>query len=214
MAGILDDLHSAYERREAISASEKPVCGLLDFVGNTGRHKLVSVMDVLGGNYTEEAREKAQKKAEKNGGRVDQLLKESEEEIRDRIEKERLRREARKRHIVAKADYVLKDVNLFDRHDVSPDFKQQLRRDRQFTDKQRAILTKIGVNMDEIGYDQGRAIISKYFERMQKGLATPKQVKILKRYGYETKDMTMKEASAKIDALSANGWSRPHLQPS
>ena len=41
---------TADERRAAIKASRKTCCTVLDFCGNSGRHKLVSSFDVLGGN--------------------------------------------------------------------------------------------------------------------------------------------------------------------
>lgn len=214
IAGVLDDLHSAYERREAIAASRKPSCIVLDFAGNSGRHKLVTTADVLGGKYSDEVKEKARQKAEKAEGpvRMDKLLEESEDEIRKRIEESRRQAEARRLRLVAKADYHMRAVNPFDSFDIAPGVNGHRSSQKQFTEKQRAILTKMGINLNEITYDQGRAIIAQYFERIEKGLATQKQVSLLKRFGYETKDMTMQEASAKIDALKANGWKRPQLQ--
>ena len=47
------------------------------------------------------------------------------------------------------------------------------------------------------------------FRRWNGKLATFKQCKLLNKHGYDTKEMTMAEATAKIDALAKNGWRRP-----
>jgi len=50
LAGIVDGLETASERRAAIAASDKPFVTVLDFVGNSGRHRLMSAVDVLAGD--------------------------------------------------------------------------------------------------------------------------------------------------------------------
>ena len=50
LSGIVDGLETASERRAAIAASDKPFVTVLDFVGNSGRHRLVSAVDVLAGD--------------------------------------------------------------------------------------------------------------------------------------------------------------------
>jgi type I site-specific restriction endonuclease len=47
--GVVDGPETAVERRQAIVSSDKPHCIVIDFVGNSGRHKLVSLVDVLAG---------------------------------------------------------------------------------------------------------------------------------------------------------------------
>jgi superfamily II DNA or RNA helicase len=48
LAHALNDMSSAAERRAAIRASSKPDATMLDFAGNSGRHKLIGVVDVIG----------------------------------------------------------------------------------------------------------------------------------------------------------------------
>lgn len=55
-AGLVDQFATAAERRTAISSSKKPNAMLIDFVGNSGRHKLINGLDLLGGKYTEAER--------------------------------------------------------------------------------------------------------------------------------------------------------------
>lgn len=68
LPGIVDGLASAMERRSAIADSDKPFMTVLDFVGNSGRHKLITSADVLGGKYPEEEREEAVEDAEELDG--------------------------------------------------------------------------------------------------------------------------------------------------
>ena len=51
LPGLVDEHDTPDGRLNAILESEKPSVTVLDFVGNSGRHKLVSSADVLGGEY-------------------------------------------------------------------------------------------------------------------------------------------------------------------
>ena len=53
LAGAVDGIVDASGRRMSIEESRKPNVIVMDFVGNSGRHKLVSAADVLGGNYSD-----------------------------------------------------------------------------------------------------------------------------------------------------------------
>src|SRR3990167_2301775 len=67
LPGVIDGLEaaSADERKSAIATSAKSSCKIIDFVGNSGRHKLMTTADILGGNVSEEAIEKALEGARK-----------------------------------------------------------------------------------------------------------------------------------------------------
>lgn len=104
----LNDAASAAERRARISASRKPDCLVVDFVGVTGKHKLATVEDALGGQYSDEVKDYARKvreRDEKDGRKrpvAEQLeLAEAErlflEDIKaddERLKRERLARES------------------------------------------------------------------------------------------------------------------------
>lgn len=64
LPGVVDPWPTAEERRAAIALSEKPWMLALDFVGNSGRHKIVTAQDVLGGKYGSPVRDYARKTAE------------------------------------------------------------------------------------------------------------------------------------------------------
>lgn len=88
-----DDARGA--RRAAIAQSDKPACLVLDFVGNSGRHKIVSALDVLGGKYGEPVRRYAQKTIAEEGQGVptDEALARAEAEMAlEEEEQERRRR--------------------------------------------------------------------------------------------------------------------------
>lgn len=210
LTGILDDLHSAYERREAIASSLKPFVTVLDFVGNSGKHKLITTADILGGKYPDEVREIAKKKAEKEPRNIKELLEESEEEIRKRIEAQRLADEARKARLVARVQFHSKEINPFDIFGISPCLDSKWDRGKVLSEGQRKILTKMGVDPDKVGYTHGAKLVQAQIQRWKNNLCTPKQAALLMKHGYrDAAKMTMKEASKTIDAIAANGWKRP-----
>lgn len=55
LAESLGQMETAAQRRAAIAASPKPEAAVLDFAGNSGRHKLIRVIDVLGEREDEKA---------------------------------------------------------------------------------------------------------------------------------------------------------------
>ena len=211
LAGTLDELHSSYERKQAIAESAKPEVVVLDFVGNSGRHKLISTLDILGGLYPEDVKALALAKIKASGESkgIKEALKESEEEIRARIEKSRLEEEARKARIVADVKYSLKTVNPFDLFDISPSGREMSDFGKELSLKQRHYVRLMGVDPDRIGYTDGSKLVKEFFRRSEAGLCTAKQANILKRFGYDVKRMSKHDASRAIDALIKNNWRRP-----
>jgi hypothetical protein len=122
-------------RKEAIAASSKPFCTVLDFVGASGRHKLVCTGDILGDAYPEDLRQvvldrlraiseqfdpreefaREQQRREE----MERLKKEQEAQRREAAEKRaaelraRLEQEDRLRHERAVAKYKVEDVDPF-----------------------------------------------------------------------------------------------------
>ncbi len=214
LTGILEGLNSTYERKEAIASSPKPSALILDFVGNSGRHKLMTCADILGGKYDDDVKELAEEKAKKQGGpvRMDDLLKESEKEIRARQEQARLAEEARKARLVAKVQYSTTKVNPFDIFDLRPTQDRGWDEGKVLSEKQRGILHKMGVNPDEIGFSQGRQLVAEQCRRWSNDLCSVKQATILKKRGIVAKDLTRKEASRMIDEIAIKeGWEKKEV---
>lgn len=211
LPGIVDGLNTDDERKAAIAASPKPSCLIVDFVGNSGKHKLMSSADILGGKVSDDALERAVAKAEKLGKpvRMAELLEEEEEKVRELAEQARQREEARKARLVAKVKYSAKSINPFDVFDIQPVRERGWDNGRTLSEKQRALLSRQGVDPDTLPYAQGRQVLNTMFDRWKKKLCTLKQADLLTKHGIECKDMTMDRASKIITAIANNGWKRP-----
>jgi superfamily II DNA or RNA helicase len=172
VAGLVDAYDTAVERQEAIANSRKACCEVFDFVGNTGKHKLVSTADILAGDMpapfveaakdemaeTGEARDIRQAAWEKKE-QHDELVRQRQEEQRlaeEERKKEleaqrqarheaRLREEAARARIRAEADYRIKDIDPFNVNEVAAKRKQPEFRGGA-TDPQIGFLKKLGVS--------------------------------------------------------------------
>lgn len=118
LAGVVDGPETAEERKAAIAASDKDSCTILDFVGNSGDIKLVSVADVLAGSKIDPIDlEEALRVAMESGETVDM------EELAEKMKQSRLeaaeKKEIERRQRLLtntkadKADYSTVDVDLF-----------------------------------------------------------------------------------------------------
>jgi len=209
LTGTLDGLDSAYERKEAIEVSAKPSLLVLDFVGNSGRHKLVSAADILGGKHSDEAVAEAHAKIKKGEAkRVDQALEEAEEEIRARVEEARRAEAARKVKLLANVQYRKRTIDPFNAFDIKPVKEKGWDKGKHLSEKQRKLVSKLGVDPDTLSYASAKALLNEQFRRWKESLCTMKQANILKRFGYETHDLRMKDASKILDSLAKNGWKR------
>lgn len=207
LPGVVDGPEAAEERRAAIAASAKPSCLVVDFVGNAGKHKLVTSADILGGKVSEEAVDLAVSRARKAGGPVNmtEALDEAEEELRER---KRLAEAARRARLVATARFTTQSVDPFDVLHLDPVKPRGWDVGRSLTEKQRALLAKQGINPEGVTFSQGRQLIAEIFRRWDGKLCSFKQAKVLRKYGYNT-EVSFAEASATIDSLAKNGWRRP-----
>lgn len=213
LAGTLDQLHSAFERREAIAESAKPSCLVLDFVGNSGKHKLITTADILGGKYDEEVIREAVSEASEAVGpiRMAEALKRADEKIRERIEQQKRDEAARKARIIAQVQFSAKTISPFDILQITPRKDSSWDKGRPLSEKQKAILRKMGVNPDDMDQAAARQLLHKHFERMNNGLASIPQLRVLMKAGYapeEIKKMTFVEASRLIDHCKSAGWKR------
>jgi superfamily II DNA/RNA helicase len=162
LPGVVDGPETADERRAAIAASDKQVCVVLDFVGNSGKHKLISVVDVLAGNDVDpidlhEALTIAKLESEPQD--MEELLEKAKQA---REEKEKRREEARQKRLSTKhkadrADYTATDVDLFNGSSFDP-FTDYTPEPDGATAKQVNYLMKLGVNAETAtGYSKRQA---------------------------------------------------------
>jgi superfamily II DNA or RNA helicase len=211
LPGLVDHLDTGDDRKAAIRESAKPGALIIDFVGNSGRHKLVTSADILGGNVSEEAIELAVRKARESGRpvRMSDELDEAEEEIRiarEAREKRQAEMESRKSYLVAKVKYQKQHVDPFRAFGLMPARERGWDIGKMLSLKQRAVLLKIGVDPDMLSYGAARQLLNEQFRRWRLKLCTAKQANVLRKFGYEPKDMTMVEAGELLDKLARNNW--------
>ena len=211
LPGVVDGPETAELRKASIAASAKPSALVVDFVGNSGKHKLVTSADILGGKVSDDAIARAVIKAKKSGGavRISDVLDEEEGALREEAESRRLQEEARKSRLVANVKYSAKSIDPFDLFQITPTKERGWDSGRTLSEKQRALLMKQGVNPDKLSFAQGKQILNTMFDRWNKKMSTLGQVKVLAKYGYaEAAKMNFSDASKLIDAIAKNGWKK------
>jgi superfamily II DNA or RNA helicase len=217
LAGTVDSQATSDLRKYAIASSAKPCVTILDFVGNAGRHRLITPSDILGGKYEdiqvgdtlmsviERAQKNAAEKSAKNGVPVDvaQELDEAERQLLEEAER------ARRQGVTFRAKYSTAKVNPFDVLDLRPKREREWNADRPPSAKMLNFLDKFGVDTSGLSFDHAHQLIGQCLGRKKKGLCTYKQAKLLKRFDYDPKEIGFKEASALITEIKNNGWRRP-----
>ncbi len=126
LPGVIDGLNTKEERLSAISKSQKPVARVVDYVDGTGlaRDDMKTVLDILGGDPSAEAKSRVRLKMQNKGVMVSVSLSRSEAEVtRERINKQREEEEReakRKAGLVASSRYSSTDVYLFGKQSHKP----------------------------------------------------------------------------------------------
>lgn len=204
IAHELNDHESAEARRALIESSEKPSALIVDLAGNSGRHKLCTTLDILGGNITPEVMEIARKKIDNGQAkRIDDAISEAEEEEKKRKEQEA----ARRARLTATAKFSVQKINPFDVFDMKPVAERGWDRGQSLTEGQSNILRKQGIEPDGMPYGQARQVLNEIFRRWDKNLCSIKQANMLKRRGIDGANMTREQANDAITAIAAKeGW--------
>jgi superfamily II DNA or RNA helicase len=232
LAGVPDGLPTPQERREAIANSAKPSMTVLDFVGNSGRHKLMHATDVLGCEYSEQELQEALneiRRASEQGRAMDveeafERAAEAREEAQKRIELEeqakakyrereaiRLADERRRRGIKATAVYGTREMDAFSMWDLAPPQTRGWDTSKMPSPKMLSTLRKAGFaesDLDTMNFAEAKQLLGEVFRRWDAGYCSLKQSKLLAKYGYDP-NVTSQEAGKIISALKANGWRRP-----
>ena len=192
-------------RRKLIAESSKPSCLIVDFVGNSGRHKLVSTADILGGKDIddedeEEARKRAKKRCEESGEETDMI--DEIEKARAEVKAEKEAAAKRRSFIQATARFVEVSVDPFNIFDLPPVEKSSgCSLGQHLSWKQKELLReKLKVNPDNMSVVAGRQLLDEYFRRVNAHLATFGQVKALRRFGIPV-PMTFDEANRTLTKL-------------
>lgn len=206
IAGTLAHLTTPEGRQECIQNSKKPECTVIDFVGNCGRHKLITAVDILGGNITPELAEEAKKIIERGGAMLaaDAIL-----QAKEAAEVRRLAEEARRAHIVGKAQFTAVEVSPFELYRIrTRKPRSKLDSVRRLSEKQLSIFENLGiVGGEKLTTFQKRQILDEHFQRISNGRPSFKQENLLRKLGYELPVLTKDGAKKIIDGLIVTkGW--------
>lgn len=191
------------ERRQAIAASPKPFVELIDFVGNSGRHDIISTADVLGGKYSDSVIKAVKAKAEHNATSEDileALEQEKQRQAQQAIEAER------RRHVVGKTKFSSSVHDIFSLLKLEPHKQRGWDTAMKLSEKQKAILLKCKVDPETLSYSQGKQLVIEYCRRVGAKLCTPGQLRCLKKFGYQADNWSFAKASRAMDLISKNNW--------
>lgn len=175
---------------------------LLDPLFLTDSHKIITPSRLLA---------KSEEEAEELDAKVRQMdleislldaADEVESERKDRLEEELRAKAKRKARTVDAMEFAL-SIDCEDLVDYEPELGWEL---RPVTPKQKRILEGAGFDAEEVAC-AGRAskIIDLLFDRRERGLATPKQVRLLKKFRHPRPSLaTFDEASEFLEARFSN----------
>jgi len=206
--GLVDKHLLADDRLNAIAISRKPAATILDFVGNSGRHKLVCTADLLGGKSSDEAIERARVKVSKSSTPVlmTKALLDAEEELKNEANKRRISDEARKARVLAKVNYSSTNISAFDVFGLTATRERGWETGKSLSDKQRDVLLKQGIDPTGMPYHAQKQVLNEIFRRFTDNLCSFKQAKLLNRNGIAAENVTRQQASTLIDVMAKNQW--------
>ncbi len=212
LPGVIDSDHlHGFDvfRRQAIAESAKPHVEIVDFVGNCGKHRLVTSADILGGNYSDDVIERAKEAIERDGTKnVSTALDDAANEIKQEREKKQREDAERRRHLVAQAKYSTTEVSPFDALGLTPWREKGWDKGRQITPKMRDLLERQGVETKDLNYTQARQLITEITSRWDSDKCSYKQAKLLAKRGLPT-NVSRNEAKAMIDDIAKReGWGK------
>jgi superfamily II DNA or RNA helicase len=208
LPGLLEGLETAEERRAAIAGCHKPFAEIVDFTGNSGKHRLISLVDIFAPDVSRVLKERVERRAEKET--ID---------IGDAIEKEKqiIEEEYRRSQLEA-TNHSEVIIDGFTGKRQKKKFSKEQKEARRIArekqpigDKQWAQLTQQKLHPENRSFEENKQILKNIRYRYLAKLCTYRQGFTLMKYGY-TKDqmerMSFREASAAIDRIAKNGWRR------
>lgn len=217
---IYNEAQRAEARRAAIAASGKPDLLLLDFVGQAGKHKLVSPVDILGGRDVDaEVLARAGRMLRKKAGRPDEVV----AAAKAQLQREREAREARVRGLRSTVTAAEHRVDPFG--DGRPDFDEHgvpfvaqpvpvaelpfLRQGRPMSGGLRYALGNLGFSreaLEAMDHNAGVKLLRHEKARKGRGLANHRLISELARYGVSAREMYQGKAIEVLNAIRANRW--------
>jgi superfamily II DNA or RNA helicase len=196
----VDQCDSAASRQAAIAASGKRDLLVVDFVGNSLDHQIVTAVDVLGGVSSDAAKELAERRiAEKGGGNVRDELRRADAELQAA--------EAKRKATARTSDSI---ISPFGRDDPFKTFGIRNEGGKEPVEPwQRDKLEKWRMPVPQTA-DEAQALIDEVRRRTRRGLATFRMVRILERNGVRNaRELMFDAARVAIDGIAQRqGWSK------
>lgn len=203
LPGVVDHIpgiEGKAARRAAIAASAKPVCYILDFVGNSSKHDLCTPEELLGGNYSE--LEVKQAKKMRNPGEM----------VADALE--RARAELVKLAKAASVTFKSKTTKFDPFRVLDIPMDDESRNAMRFggrpaTEAQLEFLRNKKVpaeDLDGLSFKAAQQLMRAMDERKKKGLCSYPQLRQLQRFGVTEMDITWGRADAAMQYLKAKNW--------
>jgi hypothetical protein len=189
---------------------------VLDFVGNAGKHQLVTALDVLGGDLEPRVREAAQLAADQGTPILDAVaLARAEVEAEDARRREAVIAEEQRRGVVGKVhSHLVEVVDGFAFYGFDP--KTARRNGADVSARQFATLRNAGFSKKKIAVldgAQASELIGNILARIKGRLCTQKQARFLAKHRIDARIMSFDGASRVIDAIKKNGWQAPPHRP-
>jgi superfamily II DNA or RNA helicase len=185
-------------------------CLVLEFTGNSGKHKLASSVDILGGRYDEDEVERAKKIVEaKPGMRADEALAVAHLEA----EKRRADEAAKRARLMATTKYSTRDFSPFDvlgiKNTKAQDFGDRFG-GAVASDKQIGYMRSMGIDVPKnCTKAQAMRLIGACEARKKAGIANYSQVVKLGRVGIDATKLPWQKAADLCWEVQQNGNRAP-----
>jgi superfamily II DNA or RNA helicase len=226
LGGVVDGLADSVSRRLAIANSSKPNCLVLDFVGNSGKHKLIHAADVIfagaGDDYLEQIRATLAKK----GGDVQEAAK----DVRATLERLAAEQQERAMKAALEGMEFMTHVPRFEEVRQYVSLRAGVNYSSQFipvggdrpsyatantgeynhahgpSQKQVELLMKLGVSEEKaksFSKRQAGAVLDELLKKRNNGPPSSKMAYAIRKAGYDVPE-TWTEAKAILDKIHAD----------
>jgi len=208
LPGVVDGPETPDDRKAAIAASDKPALCCVDFVGNCGKHCLMTPADILGGNYDDDVVERAAKIAQKED-RAGADVQEALDEAKRQVEAEKARDVARRAKVRVGGKYQIgHSIDPFKMFNVVPQRERGWERGKPVTDKMRQALERQKLWEDGMSFSTARQLLQGMGDRREKGLCSFRQANLLCKNGLPP-NVSFDVAKKWIDRIAGNQWRVP-----
>lgn len=193
---------------------------ILDFLWMTGKHQLVHPADIVCSKKEIADRITDKMAAEPEAmdifvaeeGAERDAKKEREESLARALAEREAQEKRKNKKLIDPLEYAV-SIDADDLADYVPTFGWEA---GEMSDKQKAMLEKYGFDTEGMCKGAASKLIDRLIARSNAGLATPKQVKCLQKFGFQhVSEWAFEDANSIITRLAAASWQiwRLHIDP-